>query len=32
VYTAKALAVERRVSYEQLDGAVERNAAALFGW
>jgi TatD DNase family protein len=32
VYTAKALAVERRVSYEELDGAVERNAAALFGW
>jgi TatD DNase family protein len=32
VHTAKALAVERRVSYEALESAVERNAAALFGW
>jgi TatD DNase family protein len=32
VYTAKALAVERRVPYEEMDAAVERNAAALFGW
>jgi TatD DNase family protein len=32
VHTARALALERRVSYEQLEQAVERNAAALFGW
>jgi TatD DNase family protein len=32
VYTAKALAVELRVPYEELDAAVERNAATLFGW
>ena len=32
VHTAKALAVERRVPYEELEAAVERNAAALFGW
>jgi TatD DNase family protein len=32
VHTAKALAVERRVPYGELEAAVERNAAALFGW
>jgi TatD DNase family protein len=32
VHTARALAVERRIPYEQLDAAVERNSAALFGW
>jgi TatD DNase family protein len=32
VHTAKALAVERRIPYEELEAAVERNAAALFGW
>jgi TatD DNase family protein len=32
VHTARALAVERRVSYEQLDAEVEANAAAVFGW
>jgi TatD DNase family protein len=32
VHTAKALAVERRIPYEELEAAVEQNAAALFGW
>ena len=32
VHTAQALALERRVSYEELSEAVDRNAAALFGW
>jgi len=32
VHTAKALAVERRVPYGELEAAVERNGAALFGW
>ena len=31
-HTAQALAVERRVSYAELESAVDRNAAALFGW
>jgi TatD DNase family protein len=30
--TAQALALERRVPYAELEAAVERNAAALFGW
>jgi TatD DNase family protein len=30
--TARALAVERRVPYEELDGAVEASAAEVFGW
>jgi TatD DNase family protein len=30
--TAEALAAERGVAYEQLEAAVERNAAELFGW
>jgi TatD DNase family protein len=32
VATAQALAIERRVPYEQLETAVERAAAAVFGW
>jgi TatD DNase family protein len=32
VYTARALAIERRVSYDELEAAVQANAAALFGW
>jgi TatD DNase family protein len=30
--TAAVVAVERRVPYEQLDAAIERNGADLFGW
>jgi TatD DNase family protein len=32
VHTARALALERRISYEELERAVQRNAAELFGW
>jgi TatD DNase family protein len=32
VHTAQALAVERRVAYSELESAVERSAAAVFGW
>jgi len=32
VTTARALATERRVPYEELERAVDANAAALFGW
>jgi TatD DNase family protein len=32
VHTAQALAVERRVSYVDFEAAVERSAAAVFGW
>jgi TatD DNase family protein len=32
VHTARALAVERRVPYAELEAATERNAAAVFGW
>jgi TatD DNase family protein len=32
VHTARALAVERRVSYEQLEADVTDAAAAVFGW
>lgn len=32
VHTARALAIERRVPYEQLDAELERSAAAVFGW
>lgn len=32
VHTAQALALERRVPYEELERDVESNAAALFGW
>jgi TatD DNase family protein len=31
-HTAQFVAERRGVSYEQLEGIVERNAAALFGW
>jgi TatD DNase family protein len=30
--TAQALAVERRVSYDELEAAVEASAAEVFGW
>jgi TatD DNase family protein len=32
VHTAQALAVERRVPYPELEAAVQRSAAAVFGW
>jgi TatD DNase family protein len=32
VHTAAALAVERRVRYEELEASVEACASALFGW
>lgn len=32
VSTARAVAVERRMPYEELDAAVERTAAEVFGW
>ena len=32
VHTAQALALERRVPYEELEVAIERSAATLFGW
>ncbi len=32
VHTAQAIAVERRIPYAELEAAVERNAAAVFGW
>jgi TatD DNase family protein len=32
VHTAQALAVERRVPYEELAAGVEASAAAVFGW
>jgi len=32
VRTAEALAIERRVSYRELEAAVESSAAALLGW
>jgi TatD DNase family protein len=32
VHTARALAVERRVPYAELETAIERNGAAVFGW
>jgi TatD DNase family protein len=31
-HTAGALAVERRVPYEELEAAIERSAADVFGW
>ncbi len=31
-HTAQALAVERRISYEELERAVEDSAVAVFGW
>jgi TatD DNase family protein len=32
VHTARALAIERRVPYEELDRALTESAASLFGW
>jgi TatD DNase family protein len=32
VHTARALAVQRRVTYEELERAVELSAATVFGW
>jgi TatD DNase family protein len=32
VHTAKALAVERRVPYDELAAAIGRSAAGAFGW
>ena len=32
VHTAQALALERRVGYEELEAAIERAAAEVFGW
>jgi TatD DNase family protein len=32
VHTARALAIERRVPYAELEAAIERSAAAVFGW
>jgi TatD DNase family protein len=32
VHTARFVAERRRVPYEELEAAVEANAAALFGW
>jgi TatD DNase family protein len=32
VHTARALALERRVPYAELEAAIERNAATVFGW
>jgi TatD DNase family protein len=31
-HTAQALAVQRRVSYEEFESAIGRSAAAVFGW
>jgi len=32
VHTARAVAEARGVGYEELEAAVEGNAAAVFGW
>jgi TatD DNase family protein len=32
VHTARALAETRGVEYEELEAAIERNAAEVFGW
>ena len=32
VHTAQAVAVERRVAYGELEAAIERSAAEVFGW
>jgi len=32
IHTAQALAVQRRVSYEQFEAAVQSSAIAVFGW
>jgi len=32
VMTAQAIALERRVPYEQFEASIEASAAAVFGW
>jgi TatD DNase family protein len=32
VHTAQALALERRVAYDELEAAIEHNAGSVFGW
>jgi TatD DNase family protein len=32
VHTARTLALERRVAYEELEARIEQNAARVFGW
>ena len=32
VHTARALALERRVAYEELEAMFDKNAARVFGW
>jgi TatD DNase family protein len=32
VHTARALAIERRVPYAELEAAIESNGATVFGW
>jgi TatD DNase family protein len=32
VHTAQALALERRVPYDELEAVIERNATSVFGW
>jgi TatD DNase family protein len=32
VHTAQALALERRVPYDELEAAIDRNGAAVYGW
>jgi TatD DNase family protein len=32
VHTAQALALERRVGYEELEATVQTSASAVFGW
>jgi TatD DNase family protein len=32
IHTAQTLAVERRVAYDELERAIDANAAAVFGW
>jgi TatD DNase family protein len=32
VHTARSLAVQRRISYDEFEAAIEHSAAAVFGW
>ena len=32
VHTAQALALERRVPYDELEAAIDRNGATVYGW
>jgi TatD DNase family protein len=32
VHTAQALALERRIAYEELEAVIEQNACRVFGW